>query len=121
MPAPKVAGETASRLADRTARSLDVTAAVADRAGPPDRSTGRPRRPVAGLDDVGCAAVLQRDEWLVGRGYLSAESVSLVLTDEMSAELLHHITGRDSRRLGRAMRPVLASASGTDSSQMRCV
>jgi hypothetical protein len=46
---------------------------------------------------------------------------SLVPTDEMSAELLHHITGLDSRRLGRAMRPVLASASGTDSSRMRCV
>jgi hypothetical protein len=57
MHAPKVAGETASRLADRTARSLDVTAAVADSAGPSDRSTGRPRRPVAGLDDVGCASV----------------------------------------------------------------
>jgi hypothetical protein len=34
MHAPKVAGETASRLADRTARSLDVTAAVADSVGP---------------------------------------------------------------------------------------
>jgi len=31
-----------------------------------DRSPGRPD-------------VLQRDEWLVGRGYLSAESISLVI------------------------------------------
>jgi hypothetical protein len=38
MQAPKAAGKTASRPADRTARSLDVTAAVADSAGPSDRS-----------------------------------------------------------------------------------
>jgi hypothetical protein len=65
------------------------------------------------------------DEWLVGRGYLSAESTSLVLagpddhpdnkingevpelqaacaanvfTDDVSAELLHHVLGLDSNR-----------------------
>ena len=31
---------------------------------------------------VTCLAIEQNDEWLVGRRYLSAESIALVLEDE---------------------------------------
>ena len=80
---------------------------------------------------AGMLCIEQNDEWLVGRGYLSAESISLVLsrtgrshhprrsrrrwpsskrpepptilTDDRGAELLHHVPGLDRRTVRRTL------------------